>query len=47
MAKQLNEVYFYVSHVRQSQNTEHAKVISLTNRSPDLTTENHLIKIFH
>ena len=28
MAKQLNEVYFYVSHVRQSQNTEHAKVLS-------------------
>ena len=28
MAKQLNEVYFYVSHVRRSQNTEHAKVLS-------------------
>ena len=28
VAKQLNEVYFYVSHVRQSQNTEHAKVLS-------------------
>ena len=28
MAEQLDEVYFCVSHVRQSQNTEHAKVLS-------------------
>ena len=28
VAKQLNKVYLYVSHVRWSQNTEHAKVLS-------------------
>ena len=43
MAKQLNEVYFYVSHVRRIQNTEHAKILrNFTNKwKTRLTTENH------
>ena len=32
MAKQLNEIYFYVSRVRPSQNTEHAILRQITSK---------------
>ena len=38
LIKELEDGYFYGSHVRQSQNA---------NERPDLTAENYLIKKFH
>ena len=45
VAKLLNEVHFYFSHVRQTMQKFYA--ISKTNGRPDSTTENHWIKKIH